>query len=173
MNSTRNSSEEMLTSRTAGTGQGHYRADGDLHERQRQPRHNLAQHRRADHTGQHNERQFQNFHVRLFSSRNFPLTVLLCRRRDFRGANVPHPFHPCHAPVTSRAAEKHPGHRRPIAPFIRVLPRSAEHAGNSQGGIFAIGRNSRAQKGRSYSPYLQNLHTTTPKHSPYRKILHT
>lgn len=45
--------------------QGHHRADGDLHERQRQPRHNLAQHRRADDTSQHNERQFQNRHARL------------------------------------------------------------------------------------------------------------
>lgn len=48
-------------------GQGHYRADGDLHERQRQPRHDLAQHRRADHAGKHDERQLQNFHDHLLS----------------------------------------------------------------------------------------------------------
>ena len=45
--------------------QGHHRADGNLHKRQRQPRHDLAQHRRPDHAGQHDERQFQNRHARL------------------------------------------------------------------------------------------------------------
>ena len=153
-------------------GQGHYRADGDLHERQRQPRHNLAQHRRADDTSQHNERQFQNFHVRLFSSRNFPLTASIMPTPRFPWCQRPAPVSPLSRPrhvsrcgKASRASQApRPVHSR-TAPFGRARREFAQD--------FAIGRTQRAQKGRSYSPYRKILHTTIPKHSLYRKILHT
>ena len=152
--------------------QGHHRADGNLHKRQRQPRHNLAQHRRADDTSQHNERQFQNFHVRLSSSRNFPLTASIMPTPRFpwcqRPAPVSSPSRPRHVSRCGKASQASQAHR-PVHPRTAPFGRARREFAQD----FAIGRTQRAQKGRSYSPYRKILHTTIPKHSPYRKILHT
>ena len=108
--------------------QGHHRADGNLHKRQRQPRHDLAQHRRPDHAGQHDERQFQNRHARLLLTQ-FPID----------GFDMPTPRLPCATSRTRFVPVTPPSRfalRKSIlgiacpSPRPSAMPRSAEHAGN-------------------------------------------